>query len=447
MSGWNTLSDLYLAELILSGFHSVKSTLVVSALLDSISTKDTMLSLIDMFPAQSTQVQCNGADTCQCEKVTLQNRVLISLFELYFAAALSRNGNDKDTQALKRFVNSAASSITRSNCKFLTACNKKPYPRISGYNRKSVSAEPLSSNWRSVLAGEFMELAQITQDSMMRKIEVVCADLDRRCRNVETPLRAAEEERDKHISEVNSLKCQNEELARQLQVSLQDISQMQQEVTRVEERAERSTSREDELTASLNSAQEELRHQQRHFDVALQREREDARTRELDLIATSTEKDDQLEELQDQVHHLQAENHEMQEAISAAATEQASSCSALSCMGKELSETRKALETTKALCSQKEDKIRCLLAEKEDEQKELGIMKTRVCSSLLFITLIQQLDSHLTPLQVENQRLEIERLSQVLQETEQKFKSQVTSLEQTHSEEITQTTLEVSPNA
>ncbi|KAJ5594296.1 uncharacterized protein N7459_000504 [Penicillium hispanicum] len=429
LSNWTTLSDLHLANLILSGFHQVEPAALASALTGSVSTKNAIINLLGMFPVKPSQDQCDETDTCYCEKIALQNKVLVNLFELYFAVVLSRDGDNKDILIMKGFVERVANSFTTGNCKFLTAYQKDLYGNFCLRQRQGFTPTgTLNRDWRSEVTNDFMQYAQNTQSSMMKRIEEVCSDLERRCYDVETPLRAAQEECDKHLSEANHLRGLNEELRRQLEESLQSITQAQQEITHLEERAENTSSHVEELSVALNTTQQKLQEQKCEFEERIQGEQERARTRELDFIATSTEKDDQLEELQDELHRLQAENLEIQQTVDAVSREQTNSLNASSSLKHELLETQKAFEATKLLCTQKEAEVKGLLAKKEDMQMEIGKLKAMVTNPLSekleensrseMVSLKQKHDTENAQavLEIERQKEENQRLHATMQD-------------------------------
>lgn len=372
-----SLFNLHVADLLLSGFQLTESQPVVTSLLNSVSTKETIASLLGRFPVRPNQAQCHGSEVCFCASSALKNKIFLSLFEAYFTAALSQNGNTTDVLVIKTFVDRAAKSLTNENCSFRTASQDSRGSLLR--NRQELASAPSAArDWRSGVTEVFMRSAQATHDNMMKKIGDICIDLERRCYDVEAPLRSVEEERDRHISEAEQLKLQNGELQRQLEQSSHTVSSLQQSMAHLEEEAESAYSRVEELSTSLDSAHQELQEQHRLSKETLHMEREMARTRELDLIATSTEKDDQLEELQVELGRLRSEIEQIRHSLNIVSRENAHSSETSTSLQNELAEAKALLEANKSICSQKESEIKRLLTDSEDVRMELGTLRSMV---------------------------------------------------------------------
>lgn len=377
----NSLPDLRLAQLILEGFQASHSAALASAMLDSVSTKEMIFSLLGSFPISSNKSTCEGEIACSSTKIALQNKVLASLFEVYFSATLARNGNNIEALVMKSFLDRAATSSFNNDCSFFVSDLEKFRRSVSLRSEKEFAAQPTTRNWQSGVIETMMLNAQGSRDLMMKKIQDVCVDLESRCYDVEGPLRFAEEERDRHIFESDQLKIQKADMERQLEASSKGISELQESLAQLEEHATSACSRVEELSASLNSARQELEDQRRQADSTLQREMEMARGRELELIATCTGKDDQLEEQQENMHALQCENQEMRQNLDGVLKEQAGSLESSVSLRHELTESKHLLELKNQLCSEKEDEVQRLLAETLEMQKEIMNMKGMVRGS------------------------------------------------------------------
>ncbi|KAJ5639522.1 uncharacterized protein N7484_007384 [Penicillium longicatenatum] len=465
LPGQHSLSDLQLANLILAGFQSSKSPVLFDSLLDSVSTRESVLGLLGSFPAKPKQTQCQGLQACSCAKNSLQNQLLIKIFDIYFAAALSRGGNNSEILVMKSFVEHVRITICGNGCLFSTAILQDFRYSVSLRNRQDFSnTEYPVRDWRFDVADVLMQKAQSTREDMIKKIEDVCVDLERRCYEVEGPLRSAEEERDRHIFEAETLKRRNEGLEKQLENSSSGILELQQNFSRLEQHAEKARVRAEEMSAALNSARQELdqqrrlaeeilrkeqdsscarvdelsvalesaRHefeeQRRRFTEMTHQEQESARDRELDLLATCTEKDDQLEEQQEKLKHLKSEVRQMQQTLEEYNREQAISNQNSACLLKELAEINALFEDNKMLCSKKEDDIQRLLTETENMQMEIENMKTMIDE--------QNMESKKLCFALEEAQEE-SRLG--LEATKQKYEielTRATSENQSHKEEI-----------
>ncbi|KAJ5930443.1 hypothetical protein N7466_005936 [Penicillium verhagenii] len=379
LPGRNLLSDLHLASLILAGFQAAQSPALVDALLESISTRDSILNLLSSFPAKLNATQCQGLEVCICAKIGMQNRVLINLFEIYFSAALARGGNQKEILIMKSFINHSEKSLMGEGCSLSTSHLKDFRYSVSLRKQQDFSSTDYPNrDWRSGVTDTLMQNAQNTQDNVSKKIEDVCVDLERRCYEVEGPLRLAEEERDRQILESEQLKRQNKDLEKQLENSASGISDLQQNLARLEEYAAKACANVEELSVALESARQELEEQRRLSAQTIHLEQEKARDRELDLLATSTAKDDQLEEQQEKLDCLQSENQQMLQALESYSTEQVTSNEKFTSLLAELSQTKDMFEANKVLCSEKEDEIQRLLVESEHAQMEMENMKAMI---------------------------------------------------------------------
>jgi hypothetical protein len=435
-----SLANLHVAALLLSGFQAAESKPMVSSLLNSVSTKEAIASLFKKFPVKPSQEECRGSEVCYCAYTAMKNKILLSLFEIYFAAALSNNGNTTDIMLMKTFVDHVARSFADERCSFSTAGSKNF--RESLFLRSTQefsSAHAPSRDWRSGFTETFMQNAQVSHDNMMKKIGDICFDLERRCYDVEGPLRSAEQERDQYIAENEQQKRQNEDLQRQLEQSSQALSCLQHDLSRMGENAENASCRVQELTVSLESMQQELQDERCVYEEKLHMEREAARSRELVLIATATEKDDEFEELQEESCRLRSENDEMRQTLDAVSKERTASSETSASLRNELAGVKSLLGEKEIICGQKEDEVKRLIKDNEALRMELGAVKATVCL-------------HDTPnpyqdtdkwFKTEEQNVEVERLCSKLQEAEEKLQLETEMLTHKHEVEVSQATSEV----
>ena len=374
-----SLSSLHTAGLLLSGFQSTESKPIISSLLNSVSTKEAIANLFRKFPVTPSQDECRGSEVCHCAYAALKNKILLNLFEIYFAAALSTNGNATDIMLMKSFVDRSARSFADKSCSFSTSDPRDSRGSISLRGTQDCSsAGPPIRDWRSGITETFMQNAQASHDNMMKKIGDICFDLERRCQDVEGPLRSVEQERDYHIAENQQLKQRSEDLQRQLDQSSHTVVCLQDDLSRMGENAESASCRVQELTASIDSLSQELEDQRRNFENTLQMERETARSKELDFIAISTEKDDHLEELQAEARRLQSENEEMRQTLDTAFKEKTTLAETSASLRKELEELKSLLAENKTLGGLKQDEVKHLLADNEDLRMKFGTMKATV---------------------------------------------------------------------
>lgn len=436
-----SLANLHTATLLLSGFQSTESKPIISSLLNSVSTKETVASLFGKFPVIPSLDQCGGAEVCYCAYAALKNKILLSLFKIYFTAALSNNGNATDIMLMKSFVDRSAKSFADKACSFSIAGPKDFSGSMFLRSTQDFSSiQAPTRDWRSGVTETFMQNAQVSHDNMMKKIGDICFDLESRCYDIEGPLRLVEQERDHHIAESEQLKQQNDNLQKQLDQSSHTVASLQRDLSHMGETAENASCRVQELTASIESLNQDLQEQRHDFDKTLRMERETARTKELDFIATITEKDDQFEELQSEARQLRSENEEMRRTLDTASKERTTSSETSESLRNELAEIKYLLVENQILCGQKENEVKQLLTDNEDLRMEVGTMKVTVHMHSWLNHVIKLTNNF----QVEEQLAEVERLYSALRENEEKLRLETEFLTHKHEVETSQAESEVS---
>ncbi|KGO75270.1 hypothetical protein PITC_001340 [Penicillium italicum] len=428
-SGIGEMATLRLAHLVLAGVQEVHPEIMLSSVNNSMfPLREVLGEMVEYFPRQSSESQCSGRASCASELHTSQNRLFLSLLGLYSRAS-AQNGSDI---ILKSFIRRVEQSMPSLNCAFSTTTPKAFRGSLALRDRHDRSPTPINRNWRSGVTELFMQNSQTSHDSMMKKIEDTCFDLERRCYDVEGPLRAAEEERDIYASENEQLKRQNEELKKQLKTESANIEtklreshesfvELGHENTRLEQLLQGQCAYTDELTVSLESAREELQEQQRGSDKALLVEKEKARSKELEMMATLTGKDDQLEELQEAMCSLQMKNEQTRQSLDQVTSEKAELAKLSSSLEQELTSATDALKQVRLLADEKEDEVNRLLAQEDELRKELGSVETTAAQ----------------------QNIEVERLYSALEESEEKSRSEIEKLKHDRESEASRATSEI----
>jgi outer membrane murein-binding lipoprotein Lpp len=437
----SSLANLHTATLLLSAFQSSESKPIISSILNSVSTKETIASLFGRFPVVPSLNECGGAEVCYCAYAALKNKILLSLFKIYFTAALSNNGNATDIMLMKSFVDRSAKSFADKACSFSKAGPKDFRGSMTLRSTQDFSSiQAPSRDWRSGVTEAFMQNAQVSHDAMMKKIGDICFDLESRCYDVEGPLRLVEQERDHHIAENELLRERNDSLQKQLEQSSNTVASLQRDLLHIGEAAENASCRVQELTASIESLNQDLQEQRHDFDKTLRMEQETARTKELDLIATITEKDDQFEELQSDARQLRSENEEMRQTLDTASKERKTSSEMSASLRNELAEIKSLLAENQVLCEQKENQVKRFLTDNEDLRMEVGTMKATVHMHSWLNSVIKLTNEF----QVEEQLAEVERLYSALRENEEKLRLETELLTHKHEVETSQAESEVS---
>ncbi|EKV18968.1 Chromosome segregation ATPase-like protein [Penicillium digitatum] len=428
-SGIGEMAGLHLARLLLAGVQDVHSEIMFSSVTNSMAPlREVLGEMVEHFPRQSSESQCSGQAWCASERYTTQNRLFLSLLGLYNRAS-TQNGSDI---TMKSFLRRVEQSMTSLDCAFSTATTKAFRGSLTLRDKHNLSSTPITRNWRSGVTELFMQNAQISHDSMIKKIEDACFDLERRCHDVEGPLRAAEEERDVFARENEQLKRQNEELNNQLKAKSADIETklrnsheqvvgLGHENTRLEQLLHVQCAYTDELTMSLESVRAELQQQRQASENALLVEKEMARSKELEMMVTLTGKDDQLEELQEAICSLQMKNEQARQSLDQVTSEKAELSELSSSLEQDLASATEAIKQTRLLVGEKEDEVGRLLAQEEELRKELGSVEA---------TVLQQ-------------SIEVERLYTTLEESEEKLRSEIEKLKQDHEADTSRTTSEI----
>lgn len=350
--------------------------------------RESMNELIESFPRQPRQSQCEQSSTCHAAASTAENNVLVGLFDLYSRASMLQimNGENKpqtETNIMSKILVQVKKGMCENKCGFAAAKPSNVRDSFSYLNIREVSSHP-RRNWRADVSETIMSGTRASHDGLMKKIEEVCRDLEHRCHDTEAPLRVIEEERDKAIFEAEQLRRQNSELEDQVQQAFGTITGLQQNTFNLEDHAEAATARVEELSAGLDAARKELEDQRRSFEESSQSERENARTKELGFMATLTERDDQLEELQVENHEQRAENEELRKTLDSVSKENGATLENTASLRIEISRIEGLLETSQQLTVERNDEITRLLAEKEQVGLEIEDVQKKVISNAFF---------------------------------------------------------------
>ncbi|CAG7964363.1 unnamed protein product [Penicillium nalgiovense] len=425
-SGMGEMATLHLAHLVLAGVQEVHPEIMLSSVNNSmVPLKEVLGDMVEHFPRQPSESQCSDREWCASELYTKKNRLFLSLLGLYNMAT-AQNGSGI---IMKSFMRRVEQSMPSIDCAFSTTTPKAFRGSLTLRDRHDLSSTQINRNWRSGVTELFMQNAQTSHDSMMRKIEDTCSDLERRCYDVEGPLRAAEEERDIYASENEQLKRQNKELNEQLSTNNTEVQtklqnshecfvELDHEKTRLEQLLQGQYAYTEELTVSLGSTREDLQQQQRSSEKALLDEKEKARSKELEMMATLTGKDDQLEELQEEMCSLQMKNEQTCLNLDQVTSEKAKLSELCSSLEQELANATEALKQIRILADEREDEVNRLLAQEEELRKELGSVET-------------------------TQNVEVERLYSTLEESEEKSRSEIERLKHDREAEASRAASEI----
>lgn len=374
---------IQIATLILSGLQSSNPHLSRAVTEVSLAlVRDSMGELIESFPRSPRQSQCNESKTCYAALSTAENRLLIDLFDLYCRASVSQNVDDGgasrvEADIISKFTARVKNTTCESKCLLATVKPSDARDKFSYLEPRQVSSNP-RRDWKAEVSDTLMSSTRASHDGLMKKVEEVCRDLEHRCYNSETPLRVIEEERNKASSEAEQLLQQKSELEIRLQQAFSTISDLQQNMSYLEGHAEAASTGVEELSTSLEAAQRELEHQRRDYEESSQGEKEKARTKELDFMATLTEKEDLLEELQVENHEQRAENEELRKTLDLVSKDNGTTLETVASLKKETSRLEGLLVSNQQLAAQKDEEISRLVASKEHMSSEIQSLQQKV---------------------------------------------------------------------
>lgn len=375
----------------------------------------------------------------------VQNQLFLSLLGLYNTVSLKQTGGDIVMESFIARVNHSLSDI---RCAFSTA---GPVSFGSSFSLPDNIGSPstrIDRNWRAGVTNVFMQNAQAHHDNMMRKIEETCFDLERRCEDVEGPLRVVEEERDRYALETQHLRERTEELIKELKeksdeveaarrTSTEHLTEFGHEHTRLEQLLQGQYSHRDDLMRSIDNMRLDLQEQQNNSENAIVSERDKNRSKELELMATITGKDDQIEDLQEEMVKMRSLHEQTCQTLAQASKENANARETSGSLELELAGAMQSLEQSRlmnaekddrisdlvGLTAQKDDQISLLLAREQDLRKELASLETSVSFLFLLGRVI-----FCSSFKVEKQASEHERLQSAFKQSEARSQAEIERL-------------------
>lgn len=396
-----TIAALRLAQIILTGLQELDPETLSFNLNSSMKSLGQVVGeAVEHFPRQPNEDQCKELAVCSSQVCIMQNQLLLSLLGLYNAISTTKAGGDV---IMKSFMAKVEQSLPDLRCKFLTANPSGSSDRYALLGNEKPSSTHIDRNWRAGFTSAFMQDAQVHHDSMMKRIEETCFDLERRCEDVEGPLRAVEEQRDQYALETRYLRERTEQMAKELQektdeveaarrTSSEHLTEFGHEHTRLEQFLQDQYSHRDELMADIEALRANLREQQHDSESAIVAEREAARSKELEMMATLTGKDDQIEELHEELGDIRSRHDQACQRVAQGSKENAKVREMMESLELELAGTTQKLEQARTLnvqkddminelvgvSAQKDDRITQISAQEDDLRQELESLKSTV---------------------------------------------------------------------
>ncbi|KAL1968033.1 hypothetical protein VTN77DRAFT_2162 [Rasamsonia byssochlamydoides] len=379
MSDYTALANIKIAISILSAVQKLNLPASSGIILQCLRACEEMaiMSHIENFPIQTSQYDCRGSAICHAASCTVRNCLLVELLSLFYKATVSSYSEGHDSayshahEVCLLFMNTMKRRTSLhtvcgfSKCEtperfgtLLTQKVRGPFPTL--FSNGS------SKEWRTRIAELLLDNARVSHQSIVQQMEEICRDLEFRCHNVEAPLRAVTEERDNLHSQLEEAKQLNTELEVQAQQSSTLISNLRADIARLEEQANRASTRADNLAAQLAAVKMELDTAKRESQESAELERTKARTRELDLMATVTEREDQLDELEEEMQNLKREISKLKETREKISKERNVAIQERDQLRLEITRLQDSLDTKTTLCLEKDNQIQCLEAENKN---------------------------------------------------------------------------------
>ncbi|GLA58048.1 hypothetical protein AtubIFM54640_005852 [Aspergillus tubingensis] len=376
-----SLTHTLVAKSLVTGLHSASlNSAIFAEPLEQ--CQQVLWKIIESFPRNHASSSCHGSQECGAARSQLENDLIYDFLSFYLHALLSQT-TTQDTIAgnatLQMFLAQNKQLLHGQKCSFSEAESSRAAKTYTTLNvREGVSAPSSRSDWRSSMSETLMLNARVSNDSLMRKMEEVCYDFEQRCDDVEAPLRAMEQERNAISAEAQQLREQNGALELQLQQASDTIGGLRLEISRLETHAEAASIRAEELSATLDAARRDLEDQRREFQDTMASEVEKARTRELDLVASITERDDQLESLQDEMIAQRAENTNLQNALDEASKEKSSLIKTNDSLNQDLAGLEEKLRQCELLLVQKDEDKEQILSQKADTERGMENLRIQL---------------------------------------------------------------------
>ena len=340
--------------------------------------------LLPFFPRKPCRSQCDGSSACYAATSTTQNNLLVDLLNFYYNyCSHLQNLDDGSNPAgncrlLTMFMVQIKDRMPSDSCFFATSTPFYPQESLlSRYPRDRFAGKNSPRDWRAGVSDMITLKAHTAQEDILRKVDEVCYDLESRCYNTEAPLRQVEGERDQSIEEARQLEGSNKELQSQLQEAYNTISRLQEDISRVGDHAEHVSKCSDELTANLDEARRELEEQHQLSERTVHAEKESARSTELELIATITERDDRVEELQAELREHGATKEYLLCNLESVTKEKDMSSEDAVLAKQEIAKLKEALEESNSHSVQNYEESQRLFADKEHMMEEIHSLEAK----------------------------------------------------------------------
>ena len=281
----HSLVDANISASVVSGISSAMrmSQPVKASIASVLSTPvgQDLYKQVMTFQIQHTEGSCEKSDTCPSALSNARNKLYIDLSALFLGAHLPSSHEQPQPDAepswpttlLSAFIGNVKNTQTRlDHWSFSLLKNPQPL-RVLNSSFTQTHLPPLhphpshsthhqipeaSRDWKASLAEDLLKDTQRSHQAIIQRVSAVCRDLEDRCEYVEAPLRDLTSKLDKMTTECKSSQEKSVELEKQLNQSSQTITALEEDKVKLEQQAQSSRTRVDDLSTRLRSVQKDL---------------------------------------------------------------------------------------------------------------------------------------------------------------------------------------------
>lgn len=362
---------------------------------------------VQTFCSTQGDFLCVTSPVCTAATRALKNELSLELLTCFHSSAIacSEAVPLKSHDLILSFFDRTKDQGRKANgCRFSQATGPE---RFGGIFQKTVQPvttiqmEGSSHEWRSKLAASLLENAQTSHQSIIQQVEAICQDCESRCASIEEPLSAVAQERDELRRQLEEAREVNMELESRALQSSEMISSLTSDKNQLAEMNRDYSLQVEHLTEQVDALQSELDSAREESQDSIETERTKARTRELDLMATVTERDDLLDEQEAEMNGVRRENANLKErldytsernneisqerdALHAEVSKlQKQAAQARETFEHEISRLRQVMDIRESTNTEKDNRIMALTDTNKDLSRELQSFKERVSDGLL----------------------------------------------------------------
>jgi predicted nucleic acid-binding Zn-ribbon protein len=381
----------------------------VCSYLERLPTADeeTLKAYIQTFCSGQGDYICETSPVCTAETRELKNQLFVELLSCFHSSAVARREAfpPKSYDFILPFLDHMKDQGRKPKaCPFAQARGPQ---RLGGLCHKSTQptlteqTEGSSHEWRTKLAASLLENAQTSHQSIIQQMEAICRDLESRCVSIEKPLAAVAQERDELRRQLEEAREVNMKLESQALQSSEMISKLTSEKSQLAEKNMDYALQIEHLAEQVDALRNELDSAREESHDSIEMERTKACTRELDLMATVTERDDLLEEQQIEMDTVRQENAHLKERVDTISKRneeisqergalraevsklQKEATQGREMLGNEVSRLHQLMDIRESTNAEKDNRIMALTDTNKDLSRELQSFKDRVRDDIL----------------------------------------------------------------